>query len=475
MSASWQWPPLVAAFLLALGPAAAAEDSPATAPASPTAPAPPSEGGSPLEERVKDLEATVQRLTEIIKQLTAKPAAAEVEKIVEERLKKQKPLVGWQNGFFLESADGQHRLRIRGALQADQRAFVGSGRTGLDSFFFRRVRPTLEGTLYRNLEFRLTSELAGSVFSLQDAYLDLRHNPQASLRVGKFKEPLSLERLQSYTYDGPFVERSIGNNLSPNRDVGIQLHGDVAKGILSYALAALNGVNDGGSVEGDTNNDKDFVGRVFAQPFRNQAKSPLRGLGVGVAGSVGERGDTLGGVNFRTAGRSSFFRFAKDVSTAGQQTRLAPQAYFYRGPLGLMGEYLVSNHEANLKGVSRDLTHRGWFAQASWVLTGEDASYRSVVPRREFDPKKGNWGAFELALRVSGLELDGDAFRSGLVDRKTSARRVIAYTLGLNWYLNRALKFQVNYERTQFDRTLPFGSLFTDHEDAVITRFQLGF
>src|SRR5687768_9176697 len=77
-----------------------------------------------LDSRVRDLEETVRQLRETIRQLQEapqeppKPAVdpAQVEKVVDERLKKQKPLAGWQDGFFLQSPDGDFRLRLRGYL-----------------------------------------------------------------------------------------------------------------------------------------------------------------------------------------------------------------------------------------------------------------------------------------------------------------------------------------------------------------------
>ena len=46
-------------------------------------------------------------------------------------------------------------------------------------------------------------------------------------------------------------------------------------------------MTDAGNIDGDTNDAKDFVGRVFFQPWKAKGSSPLRGLGFGVAGSTG--------------------------------------------------------------------------------------------------------------------------------------------------------------------------------------------
>jgi phosphate-selective porin OprO/OprP len=357
------------------------------------------------------------------------------------------------------------------------RAFTSSGGdTGTDSFFLRRVRPIFEGTVYKHFDFRIMPEFGGGTTTVQDAHLDIRYWPAAQLRFGKFKEPFSLERLQSGA-DLLFIERSIANNLAPNRDVGVQLYGDIAKGAVGYQVGVFNGVVDGGSVDGDAGDDKDLAARVFAQPFRNRSSSALQvqGLGVGVAVTTGKRDESMAGMIYRTAGRSPYFRYDLPVTGDGTQTRWSPQFYYYRGPVGLMGEYAESK-QAVREGTARaDLTHRGWYLQGSYLLTGEKASYRSVTPAKAFDPNSKQWGAFELAFRYGKTTMDDDAFTQGFADPAVSAGEAKAYTLGLNWYLNRAIKAQLNWERTDFDRGIRFGAETRDREDVLLTRFQLSY
>ena len=57
-----------------------------------------------------------------------------------------------------------------------------------------------------------------------------------------------------------------------------------------------------------------------------------------------------------------------------------------------------------------NLDNESWQAAVSYVLTGENASYRSVSPAQSFDLTKGTWGAFEVAARYSELNVDKDAF-----------------------------------------------------------------
>jgi phosphate-selective porin OprO/OprP len=443
--------------------------------------------GSNVDDRLRALEAEIEQLkrerAREQQQTNEEPPVGEsqVKNIVDETLKKQKVLAGWQDGFFLQSPNGDFKLKLRGYSQADYRFFPDDdGDTGTDSFYLRRVRPIWEGTVYKWFGFRIMPDFAGSTLVLQDAYADINYLPYASIRAGKFKEPFSLERLQSGA-ELLFIERSLAQNISPNRDVGIQLFGNVLENSLEYQLAVFNGVQDGGNSDEDRNSDKDFVGRVFTQPFKTLGIPALESLGFGVAGTYGNRTDDNGAVNFRTTGRSSFYRYANSTVTGkGTQWRVAPQGYWFWGPFGFMGEYYKS--EGRIKGTvgtgddavtsSANENTDGWFAQASWVITGEPASYKMVTPINNFDPFNGRWGAFEVAARASGVDIDQDTINAKLAAGTDGA---IAYTGGVNWYFNKNFKIQFNYEHTEFDGKPTFSGKAQSHEDVLLTRFQIAF
>ena len=86
-----------------------------------------------------------------------------------------------------------------------------------------------------------------------------------------------------------FFERALPNALVPNRDIGVQVLGEIAGGIVSYAAAVLNGVADGASGDLDTNDGKDLAGRIAIRPFGSASTtadkpSPASGLTVAIAG-----------------------------------------------------------------------------------------------------------------------------------------------------------------------------------------------
>jgi phosphate-selective porin OprO/OprP len=106
------------------------------------------------------------------------------------------------------------------------------------------------------------------------------------------------------------------------------------------------------------------------------------------------------------------------------------------------------------------------------VLTGEDASYRSVSPATPFDLTRGTWGALEVAARYGELHVDKDAFPF-FADPTRAARVAESWGIGLNWYLNRNVKLQWNYEQTDFTGGGAQGE--RPKERAILSRFQVAF
>jgi len=378
-------------------------------------------------------------------------------------------------GATFRSGDGAYELRLRGLLQGDGR-FYGSGEPAgtYDTFLLRTARPTLEGTLGRWVGYRFTPEFAGDSATIVDAYADLKFSPAATLRVGKFTSPVGLERLQSSSALAD-VERALPSELAPNRDLGVQLQGELAGGRVGYALGVFNGAVDGRDAA-TTNPDDEFeyAGRVFVEPFRN-GTGFWSGLGLGIGASTGDAEGTGNNAlpRYRTPGQVQFFGYRSAVAADGQRSRWSPQGYFYRNGFGLLAEYIRSRQEVRTGTAAAELEHSAWQATASWVLTGEDASYRGVArPSRPFAPGDGGWGAWELVGRYGELDVDKAAFPV-FADPAASARQARAWTLGVNWYLTANLKLVANYLHTRFDG----GAASGDREDekAVFTRLQVAF
>jgi phosphate-selective porin OprO/OprP len=381
-------------------------------------------------------------------------------------------------GLAAKSADGAYEIKLRGAVQADQRSFGENDGGQNDGFLFRIVRPTIEGQLGPLVAFKITPELAGDSASLLDAWIDLRFDPRYTLRAGRFTGPVGLERLQSSSALA-MMERAFPSELAPNRELGVQLQGELAGGRASYAIGAFNGTVDGrDTTTTDPDDNVEFAGRIFFEPWKNAANA-LSGLGFGLGASLGDKEGAGNNLlpRYRTPGQNVFFNYRGSVLADGEHRRFSPQAYYYRNRLGLMGEWISSRQEVQVgsnAATHTALENRAWQVTAGWVLTGEDASYRGVVkPAHPFAVDGEGWGALELVARYGELQIDADAFPL-YADPSVSARRSRAWGLGINWYLNPNLKLVFNHSHASFDGGAPLGA---DREDerAWFTRVQVAF
>jgi phosphate-selective porin OprO/OprP len=155
------------------------------------------------------------------------------------------------------------------------------------------------------------------------------------------------------------------------------------------------------------------------------------------------------------------------------------------GPLFFQGEYYWYNVERNANtGLppvgAPNLKFDGGYAQASYVLTGENrkynsasASYGGIAPTNPFSLTAGGWGAWEIAGRVSRIDLNDQlAVANGVAGGVQTV-----YTAGLNWYVNRNVRFMFNYLHGDISKQVSAtnagdaGAKF----DAVAMRTQIAF
>lgn len=385
-------------------------------------------------------------------------------------------------GFSIRSDDGANVLKLRALVQADTVFFVNDDEApGTDSVLLRRARPIVEGTVGRIFDFRVTPDFAQGKTVLFDAYVDARFHPLAKLRAGKFKPPVGLERLRSAS-DIAFIVRAAPTLLVPNRDVGLQLHGDFRDGFLAYAAMASNGTPDGGNVDADTNDGKEFSARIFLHPFRGRNSPRLEHLGFGISGTHGTNEGTptaTGLGTYRTPGDLTFFAYRSDGTAAatvvadGRRTRWSPQAYFYVGRFGFLTEYVSSSQDVRLDAQAASLTQTAWQGSITILLTDDKASYRGVNPKKPLEAGKPGKGAVELAVRYSRIDID-DASFPVFADPAKSARGASEMALGANWWMTRNIRLTLNLDRTEFEGGAA-GGADRETETVVLSRFQVSF
>jgi len=491
---------------------------------------------------LEELRGLVQELSQQVKVLARK---GELNEETATAAAKTAPVVkASSSGFSFASADGQNEIKFRGLLQADHRSYSSGAndvrnrsnqRAGdldangfhaaADSSLLRRVRPTIEGKVGGKYGFRFTPEFAGGSASAVDAYVEANLDPAFKVRAGKQKSIVGLERLQGGG-DIKFLERSyVTNAILPNRDLGITVSGDILGNKLNYGVGVVNGVADGGNITTgvEYSGEREYTARLFATPF-SDSTSALAGLGFGIGGTytkfTGERNlnftDTSaadatrnGLPSYVTDGQQTFFRYSSAAIADGKRFRITPQAKYYFGPLGVIAEYARVSQDVSLTtggssagggggsntvitaGTNKKLNHDAWQVAASYLITGEDSSFKGVKPKNNFDLDKGGWGAWELVARYSEINLDSDTFKNGTAftgayaDLSTSAKSAKSWIAGVNWYLNENAKVQLNYAHTSFDGGAGVGTTavnaagtnITDreNENALLARFQVAF
>jgi phosphate-selective porin OprO/OprP len=372
----------------------------------------------------------------------------------------------WNNGLDVGTTDGANDLQVGALTQVDGRFVLDDPLHAVThTFVLRRLRPILQGHAAKYFEFRVMPDFGNGTVVLFDAYVDTRLSRNFRVRVGKDKTPVGLEQLYS-DYAVLFPERSLVTNLVPNRDIGIQAQGDLGGGVLSYVGAVFNGVPDGANGDAGTHSGMDLAGRLTLRPFNALRIAALGRAGVAVGGTRGRQTGLL--PSLRSSAQQTFFSYASTAAANGQRSRVSPSAFYYYKSLGAFAEYAQTTQAIKGSRTVADITNTAWGVTGSFVLTGEAASERGVVPKRPFDPAHHNWGALQVIVRHSQLAVDPLAFVDGFAASNTN-RTASATGIGANWYASTYIKYVLTFERTVFDDNAN-GSRLPEH--AIVFRLQ---
>ena len=394
-----------------------------------------------------------------------------------------------------KTADGNFSASLRTLLQFDS-AYYAEGQLPPGTDFssgsnFRRARLGLSGTLYKDWSYEFLYDLGGSGVegaSLASAYLQYDGLAPVHLRLGAYPTPESFEDSTSAA-DLLFLERAQPVDLERSIAGSDGRQGATIFGYDDNYFAALSYT---GGLVGESavfDEESNLVGRLA---YRFNLGDDVN-LALGADSTyVLKPADLAAG---HEASEAIRFRERPELNVDDNGIRLIDTSTINANHVltyGLeaagnwhslygQGGYFhfdVDRRDSLLSNPSFD----GWYAQASWVLTGEAKPYRpergaygSPSPSDEFSFDKPGWGAWELAARYSVLDLNFDAGAAGLampVDGIRGGDQKI-WTLGLNWYPNNAIRFLLDYQHTDVDRLSTTGGSLDGRLDAVSLRAQL--
>jgi phosphate-selective porin OprO and OprP len=375
-------------------------------------------------------------------------AQAQPEQKASKKKKKDEWEVGWNPRPTIRfGKDTRIDLRVRYQWD-DRNSEDGASEPAEWARDLEKRRVGINGTVAGKVDFQIEREISG-VDPWRDVFVNYSQFAAAQVQAGKFKLPLGMEENSSVA-NLDFVYRSLASNqLAPGRDQGMMVHGRLLDRMVRYEV----GLFDHDGRNGRTNNtEKVFGGRTVGarftiQPFRS-ARSSASDLQVGVAVTSSDVPLGLSSLRGESALGEVFYTPAQYVH--GARRRLAFEGRWRPGPFSVKSEYIrvtterlgQSVEDADLPPLVAD----GWYVSGTWALTGESKARGVDNPRRPLF--RGGFGAIELAIRVEKMafgsavhgEEVSDAPRAAVVDG--SADR--ATTFGVNWYVNRWVKLQLN-------------------------------
>lgn len=381
--------------------------------------------------------------------------------------------IRWQNAFIVERVDDpQFQFLFGGRVQNDWGVYApdndlesdfGNEGTGVE---FRRARIYFQGQFFRYGFFKAAYDFSdgndGTQFA--DVYAGLNIPKIGLIRVGRFKEPFSLE-FQDNSNFLSFNERSSSLTFTPGRNTGVMLNGNFLIRDSTFALAFMRRTDDVG--EGfSSKEDYHLTTRWTHLPYFEEGGRHLLHVEIGYSHQFADKSQ---GTQY-TQGAAN--NFAPNLVDTGLLA-VSDVDLFNIGLALVEGSFSIQS-EATLSiprgGISEDPVFWGSYVQMSWWVTGENRSYlrgrgvfSRVVPHHRFDPDKGQWGALELATRYSWLDLSDDGIRGGTIHEWSAA---------INWVLFSNLRMSNNYVLTQTGDRNGFQSGIAH---SWVTRFQVDF
>ncbi len=351
--------------------------------------------------------------------------------------------------------------RIGGRLAVDGAAYVtGKEFQGFDAGVeVRRARVYAEGDclLVLPVSYRLEVGYIPNQFYMEESYLafeNLRYFGE--LKLGQYQAPMGLDVITS-SRDITFMEPAAPMQaLAPGVNAGVQLGQPFFDRRATWTVGAFTeGV---GKEFGDAS--KDFgrvITRMSGLPIYNpNADQPGAAslLHLGLSANILYSGDSV--VRYQSRPESHLAPYVVDTGdiTAQGALVLATEAAWVNGPFSVQGEYLQSFVDQSEGQV---LSFPGFYAAASWFLTGETRPYNRtegkfarVIPKHNFNWGDGGWGAWEIAGRFSLVDLDSGDIHGG---------RLSMLMAGLNWYLHSHVKWRFDYGFGHVSGRSPEGNL----------------
>jgi phosphate-selective porin OprO and OprP len=359
--------------------------------------------------------------------------------------------ISWKEGFRLVSPKKNLKVKIGGKLIVDggnidaddelQRAFPDLDGSDID---FRNLSVDIFGTIYDKVDFRLEIDFANAR-DIKDNWIRFSNNPYLKhIKFGHMKEPFSLEE-QTGINSITFMERALPVlAFSQGRNIGIRYDHPLSNiPINGSAGIFLNTGSFGNLGEGNNQlsdaNGINLTARFTGTPWYEEAGRKLLHFGLSYTHGFRDEND----IQFR-ARPESRLTDVRLVDTGKFQAdgidKIGTEVAVVSGPLSFQGECFYALTDSASKD---DPEFWGAYAYLSYFITGEHRIYKRSAgtfslgeQNYRFDPLKREWGAWELGMRYSYVDLN-DADIKGGKERN--------FTASVNWYHRKNIRVMLNY------------------------------
>ncbi len=363
--------------------------------------------------------------------------------------------VKWKGAPELSSKDGKFKMKVRGRLNFDYNAIDQdediTGIPDVNAFEIRRARLGVEGTVWKDVDYKFEVDFANDITAIKDAYFEYTGwGPEFKIRVGNFKTFNSLEHIMSANFI-EFMERAAFVDAA-----GFGLDRQIGMGALyqreHFTLAA--GVFGPHPFDEERwfQDVKTGAARVTAAPINREgevlhlgASWRSRGGATDLRCNPMAANDQFFTYGARGADLHLASRFIATPAIFNKDTFYGLEAAYVWGPWSIQGEYGQLKGDIDERFVGNDPTYWGFYVEASWFLTGETRPYKfgEFTRQKILNPVfEGGHGAWQLLARYDVFNLTDNA--ETIVTCSTCGEQK-TWQLGVNWWLNDHTRIMFNY------------------------------
>ena len=395
-----------------------------------------------LSSQVQNLSKVVKNQDKIIKQQkieldaqkrVSKKDLEEVKKIASENGSNVK--ITMKPMPKIEAIDGKYSFQPFGRVHLDSTQFNDDKKDHANNSNFRRARLGFKGKLGKDFKYKSEVDFAEENVNFKEMSLTYTGLETTDIKIGNQKPSLGMEQSTSSNYI-MFMERSAAiNAFTRSEIIGI----DTISSGDNWSLRA--GIFNEDAGNDDTGEDEDVSfdvrGSINALGLYNPETNNVLHLGLGVSRRL-----PTGSVRFKAkpAGDGDSIVDTGSISSVDDVTIYGLEAAAIFGSVSFQSEYFKA--DLNRSNANKDASFDGYYAQGSWIITGEQRPYKKgyfgrVKPKNPLDIKGGNYGAWEILARYENLDLNDE-------DANITGGELNNISFGVNWYLTDHIRLMAN-------------------------------